>query len=192
MTEVQSSVQGKHVWLFSHCPLASFLPVFQVYFPLSQVLWVCTAGTGVLGWCPRNTTFSWFIWGYDKMLCSRCDERGRINFLSCVAYHVTFVFALKWSHLSKIELLFFIPYSTPLTLPFYCVMICTLPADVLTNSMKKNNLNFLAHRRTGLAQWWEAFPLSQRSWVRRSLSAKCRGNACLGYSFPRPHSCGSR
>jgi hypothetical protein len=51
--------------------------------------------------------------------------------------------------------------------------------------------NFLAHRRTGLAQWWEAFPLSQRSWVRRSLSAKCRGNACLGYSFPRPHSCGS-
>jgi hypothetical protein len=46
--------------------------------------------------------------------------------------------------------------------------------------------------RTGLAQWWEVSPLSQRSCVRCSLSAKGRDNVCLSGSFPRPHSCGSR
>jgi hypothetical protein len=30
-------------------------------------------------------------------------------------------------------------------------------------------------RRTGLAQWWKVFPLSQKSWVRRNLSAKMQG-----------------
>ena len=34
------------------------------------------------------------------------------------------------------------------------------------------SLHFVFSRRTGLAQWLKANPLSQRSWVRRSLSAK--------------------
>ena len=85
MTGVQSSVRGTRVWLFSHHPIATFLQGFQIYLPLFQMLWVCTSGTGVLGWCPRDTTVSWFIWRYDKMLCSRCDEWGRITFLHFVA-----------------------------------------------------------------------------------------------------------
>jgi len=44
--------------------------------------------------------------------------------------------------------------------------------------------------RTGLAQWLKSPHWAKRSWVRVSLSA-CRGKACLGYSFPRPHSRGS-
>jgi len=52
------------------------------------------------------------------------------------------------------------------------------------------NCSVYCEIRTGLAQWLKSPHWAKRSWVRVSLSA-CRGKACLGYSFPRPHSRGS-
>ena len=113
---------------FSHCSLAIFLQGFQIYLPLFQMLWVCTSGTGVLGWCPRDTTVSWFIWRYDKMLCSRCDEWGRITFLHFVATMACFFLHRNKSFI-KNEVFF---TAVPLTdLSCYCVLGCNLPTDCL-------------------------------------------------------------
>ncbi|AQK84835.1 hypothetical protein ZEAMMB73_Zm00001d037808 [Zea mays] len=45
-------------------------------------------------------------------------------------------------------------------------------------------------RKTDLMQWWETFQPSQVLGSMPSLYI-CRGKACLGYSFPRLHSCGN-
>ena len=31
-------------------------------------------GPRTFAWCTRNTSISWFIWGYDKVLCFRRNE----------------------------------------------------------------------------------------------------------------------
>jgi hypothetical protein len=71
------------------------------------------------------------------MLCSRCDERGRINFLFFVAYHGMFIFALKWSHLSKIELLF-----TPIPLYFLFLLCHDLHSFLQIHNNNNNNKAF--------------------------------------------------